>query len=590
MTNQQQNLRDFPSLYSLNPKTATIVDAKKCIEAGCASDEIDDNGEWGAVAYFAIHSDNVPLIRYLLRMGKPKKLSSYKNNTPLLSVVKNHVIFETLIRFGVDVNETDDDGRTALWLLTSDVTADEFIRHLLRHGADIDKEDKYGFTPLENAIKADRLFIPRTTAWSPEYKCPITDLLLEHGAVVRKKTLDVLAGQHYDRFFHAKCKALLHYTDINETDIKPVYEHCPEKHKQGKSSDWHGMTNPFRELAYNAYDEERNVTVEDIKKALDEDGNPNETFYFGGAILSCANAIIASTGNPETVAYLLNRCESLKLISSWDQEGLYSKLLGEIRNPEIVDMVADYAPYLLEKTPGIANNTLAEAAYNLSPENIRHLIRLGANINPWFEPAPDYVDEDTYNDVRSALEDAVQCNENPDVVSTLLKAGCDVERDEVLTCLEWAVFPVKKAELLLATGQFTVDELLTSVKSNQREGIDISVYETYRQTETNVEDIRTDVLDSIMIINALKSGKSRQIVPFLKKALKGDMNHRNSNWETPLMIAVSAHIDNSKTVLKLLEAGADPTLKNNDGKTVYEIDMDPKTKECLTQFKQEKQL
>ena len=592
---KQQTLRNFPSLYSLDPKTATIADAKKCIEAGCDPDETDDNEEWGAVAYFAVHSDNVPLIRYLLRKGKPKKLSSYKNDTPLLAVVRNHVIAETLIRSGVDVNETDNDGRTALWLLTSDPSAEEFILHLLRHGADIDKEDKYGFTPLENAIKADRLFVPGTREWSSEYKCPVTCLLLKHGAVVRQKTLDILVRQRYDGFFHAKRKALLRYTDISEADIKPVYEHCPEKHKQRKCldslDDYYGTTNPFRQLADKAYFEKnRNVTVEDIKKALDEGGDPNEAFYFGGANLSCANAIIASARHPEPVAYLLDRCKDLNLISSWDQEGFYYKLLGEIRNPEIVEMVADYAPYLLEKTPGIANNTLAEAAWHKSPEGIRQLIRLGANINPWFEPDPDDIDDETYYDVRSALSDAVLCNSNPDVVGTLLKAGCDVDRDDVLCSLELSDFPLKKAELLLATGQFTVDELLTAVKRSLRNRINISVYETYRQTETNVGDIRTDVLDSIMIVNALKSGKSRRIVPFLKKALNGDMNHRNSNWETPLMIAVSAHFDNSKTVLKLLEAGADPTLKNNDGRTVYEMCMDPETKECLTQFEQEKQL
>ena len=576
----------FPSLYSLDPETATIADAKKCLEAGCDPDEIDDNGEWGAVSYFAIHSDNVPLIRYLLRRGKPKKLSSYKNNTQLLAAVRNHGIVETLIQYGVDMNETDDDGRTALWLLTSDSTAGEIILHLIRRGADIDKEDKQGVPPLENAIAVDRLFIPGRKEWeSDEYLCPVTDILLEHGAVVRQKTLDILVRQHNDSFFRSKYESLFRYTDISEADIEAAYERCSVKHQKDEYSK---KDNPFWELSFNSYfAKERTVTVEDIKKALDEGGDPNEVFYFGGARLSCANAIIAAARRPETVAYLLNRCKDLYFISSWDQEGLYSKLLGEIVNPEIIDMVADYAPYLLEEQPGIVNNTLAEAAWDKPPETIRHLIGLGVNIDPPFERC--MIDETGYYGASyacSALEDAVSCNKNPDVVNTLLKAGCDVERDRVLNSLELADFPVKKAEMLLATGQFTVDELLTSVKRSLRERKDISVYETYRQTETNVEDIRTDVLDSIMIVNALKSGKSRQIVPFLKKALKGDMNHRNSNWETPLMIAVSAHTDNSKTIRKLLEAGADPTLKNNDGETVFEMDMLSENEKCLEEFRE----
>ena len=85
-------------------------------------------------------------------------------------------------------------------------------------------------------------------------------------------------------------------------------------------------------------------------------------------------------------------------------------------------------------------------------------------------------------------------------------------------------------------------------------------------------------------------------VPFLKQALNGDMNHRNSNWETPLMIAVSAKRKNTTVINALLEAGADPTLKNNDGKTLYDLFqivnpedlfplIHPKNRACLEEFR-----
>ena len=146
----------FPSLYSLDPKTATIADAKRCLEAGCDPDEIDDNGEWGVVAYFAIHSDNVPLIRYLLRKGKPKKLSSYKNDTPLLVLVKNHGVIEALLDYGFDVDETDDKGRTALMLLSKETENQEFVLHLIRRGAAVSKEDANGWNALDYAIKYEK--------------------------------------------------------------------------------------------------------------------------------------------------------------------------------------------------------------------------------------------------------------------------------------------------------------------------------------------------------------------------------------------------------------------------------------------------
>ncbi|MBO4539478.1 MAG: hypothetical protein J5781_04320 [Clostridia bacterium] len=608
----------FPSLYSLNPKTATIVDAKKCLEAGCNSDEIDDNGEWGAVSFFAIHSDNVPLIRYLLRMGKPKKLSSYKNNTPLLAAVRNHGIVETLIRYGVDVNETDDDGRSALWLLTSDPSAEEFILHLLRHGADINKEDNYGFTPLENAIKVDGYY------FYCEYKAPylplqtytkirgeqneesewwvktsVTDVLLEQGAKVRQKTLDILVTQD-DDFRWCKQEGLFTFSTVDKADMTAAYERSPVKYNREHASelgekDWEDIydgdsfeadwvmerpDNPFWKLVF------KNATVEDMKNVLDEGGDPRIPCWAD----ACSTYFLSKSRHPETAAYLLNRCKDIDFISHEDGEGDYARILGWINHPEIVRMVADYAPYLLEETPTVTNNTLADAVCCQSVENIRLLIRLGVNVNPSFKR--HFYDNDINvlgRVARSALENAIGTN-NPDIVGILLKAGADVDKKRVLEELSlFYRFLVKYAELLLSTGMFSVDELLTAIQKPRDLKV-LSEYETYRQTETNVEDIRTDVLDSIIIVNALKSGKSRQIVPFLKKALKGDMNHRNSNWETPLMIAVSAHIDNSKTVLKLLKAGADPTLKNNDGKTVYEMDMDPKTKECLTQFKQAKQL
>ena len=618
MTNQQQNLREFPSLYSLDPKTATIADAKKCIEAGCDPDETDDNGEWGAVSFFAVHSNNVPLIRYLLRMGKPKKLSSYKNNTPLLAVVRNHGIVETLIHSGVDVNETDNEGRSALWLLTADPSAEEFILHLLRHGADINKEDHYGFTPLENAIKVDGYYIyfeydapflpPQTYTkirgeqneesewWA---KTSVTDVLLEQGAKVRQKTLDILVARD-DDFRWCKQKGLFTFSTVNKADMTAAYERSPVKYNRENASklgekDWEDIydgdsfeadwvmerpDNPFWKLVF------KNATVEDMKNVLDEGGDPRIPCWAD----ACSTYFLSKSRHPETAAYLLNRCKDIDFISHEDGEGDYARILGWINHPEIVRMVADYAPYLLEETPTVTNNTLADAVCRQSVENIRLLIRLGVNVNPSFKR--HFYDNDTNELGRhacSALETAIG-TDNPDIVGVLLKAGADVDKKRVLEELSLSCrFLVKYAELLLSTGMFSVDELLTAIQKPRDLKV-LSEYETYRQTETNVEDIRTDVLDSIMIINALKSGKSRQIVPFLKKALNGDMNHRNSNWETPLMIAVSAHIDNSKTVLKLLEAGADPTLKNNDGKTVYEMDMDPKTKECLTQFKQAKQL
>lgn len=583
--------REFPSLYSLDPKEATIADVKKCLEAGGDPNEIDDNGEWGAISFLAIHGNNRPLIRYLLRTCKPKKLSSFKNNTPLLAVVRNQDIIETLIQYGIDVNETDDDGRTALWLLSSDPTSGEIIIHLLRHGADIDKADKQGVTPLENAMTVDE---GRKTEDGYEYgPDSVFELLLENGASVRRETLDIIAGLPYNAsLVYIRMSRLFRHTAINRADMISAYRRSSVEYNREHAEDlgtrhWDGYyygdsfeadwvferpDNPFWKLDF------KTATVEETKKVLDEGGDPHVPNYDG----PCSAYLLRVSRHPETAAYLLNRYKDIDFINHEAGEGDYARILGQVENPEILDMMADYAPYLLEETPNVTNNTLYEAVFRFGPERLRHLIRLGVNVNPSFQRHID-TDQELGRHACSAFEGAIGL-ENPDIVNPLLKAGADVDKKSVLGELSTADYPVKYAELLLSTGLFTVDELLKEVEKPW-EYKDYSVYETYRQTETNVEDIRTDVLDSIMIVNALKYGRSRRIVPFLVKALKGDMNQRNSNWETPLMIAVSTHHDNSAVVRKLLAAGADPTMKNNDGKTVYEMDMDPGTKRCLNRFK-----
>ncbi|KAJ5187141.1 hypothetical protein N7449_010135 [Penicillium cf. viridicatum] len=62
------------------------------------------------------------------------------------------VILDQLFKF-VDVNETDDDGRTSLHYLMKTLEQIDAVRHLISRGADVIKSDHQGSTPLHELIE-----------------------------------------------------------------------------------------------------------------------------------------------------------------------------------------------------------------------------------------------------------------------------------------------------------------------------------------------------------------------------------------------------------------------------------------------------
>lgn len=575
--------RDFPSLYSLDPKKATISDVKKCVAANCDPDELDDNARWGAVSYFALRSYNVPLIRYLLRLSKPEKWSSRKGDVPLLSLIKNHGVIEALLDCGFDINETDDKGQTALMLLSKESENLEFVLHLIRRGADIDKEDKNGWNALDYAVRYEST--PEGEHNCYYSSCPtqkyVVNALFENGAKARRpQTLDALAQSVSSQ---VKIWLMEEWTDFTEAEVREALEKDPlnkERIAENGGFLWQDFRkrrdNPFADMDY------RTATAADVKKALDEGGEPND---FNGCQFQGAY-FLATARDSEAVKYFFKRCPNPELTTEEWGFFCYDTILSRIRNVEIAKIVADNAPdTLTELEYGTERNSIGVAAQsNTDPDFIRHLINLGVSIRRYYE----FEDEETDGCLEPKLlplEEAVENNPNPEIMQVLLNAGCDVRKKVVLKYLECSECPsIRKAEILLSTGLFTVDELLDALmKSEQSSPLP---YCSYLQKETDVRDIHTGILDSPMIINALKHGHSKLIVKFLKKVLKNP-NERNSEWNTPLIIAFSAKKDNSFVIRELLKIGADPMMKNNDGKSVLETvteETEPANKKCLDDF------
>ena len=112
-----RNNYSFPSLYSLDPRTATVVDVERCLEAGADINEKDKSGSdfKNVVNYYAYVSDNVQVVDYLCEHGAvpDSEIFSYGIGI-LLSSVDSMEMFDILLKHGVDINDQDCEGENAL--------------------------------------------------------------------------------------------------------------------------------------------------------------------------------------------------------------------------------------------------------------------------------------------------------------------------------------------------------------------------------------------------------------------------------------------------------------------------------------------
>ncbi|OII73367.1 ankyrin-repeat protein [Cryptosporidium ubiquitum] len=72
----------------------------------------------------------------------------------------NRMITETLIKYGADINDKDEDGKTPLHYASFRPNSD-YIKWLIEKGADVNGKDKYGRTPLHVASLSGNLEITK---------------------------------------------------------------------------------------------------------------------------------------------------------------------------------------------------------------------------------------------------------------------------------------------------------------------------------------------------------------------------------------------------------------------------------------------
>lgn len=109
--------------------------------------------------YHGVGRGNEAMAHLLLEHGADPRIPGFRGTTVLMLACNKGlagVVEALLLRWGVEVDEKDQDGRTALWQACRDGHHDIARLLLERGGADPRLAGLYGTTPLEIAVKKDR--------------------------------------------------------------------------------------------------------------------------------------------------------------------------------------------------------------------------------------------------------------------------------------------------------------------------------------------------------------------------------------------------------------------------------------------------
>jgi ankyrin repeat protein len=101
--------------------------------------------------------DRLSVVRLLLAAGAKVDARDEKGSTALIKNASNSGVAAVLLRYGADVNASNNEGRTPLFSASSA----DLTRFLLQHGANLNVRDKDGRTPLECAKQNEH---PETVA------------------------------------------------------------------------------------------------------------------------------------------------------------------------------------------------------------------------------------------------------------------------------------------------------------------------------------------------------------------------------------------------------------------------------------------
>ncbi|XP_065346711.1 uncharacterized protein LOC135943972 [Cloeon dipterum] len=412
--------------------------SRKLIE--CGADVNSKNKHGLTCVNIATVNRNLDLLEVLLVNNADVNAEyQFLGNTPLHhAALENYPeIVEKLVDYGADVNLQDKKGWTALHFAArycpeliqklldhgSDLTSNEqqewralniaaernqqLSQKLLDHGADVNLKEQYGWTALHFAAR-----------YNPE----LIQKLLEHGADVNLKTKHGWTALHFAANFFPEMsqKLLNHDADINSKDndgLTPLHEaarYNPEliqmllDHGAGVNlADNDGWTALHYAARYNP---------KLSQKLLDHGAGVNLADKDGWTALH-----FAARYNPELIQKLLDNGAA---VSSKEQDGWTALHFAARYNPEFIDKLLDNGADVNSKEQDGWTALHFVARYN--PEFIEKLLDNGADVNLKTQ------------DGWTALH--FSAKHNPELIQKILDHGADVnsKKQDGWTALHFA--------------------------------------------------------------------------------------------------------------------------------------------------------
>ena len=267
------------------------------------------------------------------------------------------------------------------------------------------------------------------------------------------------------------------------------------------------------------------------------------------ALMAAANG---DPPNPEVITALLKagadaKAKDVHGNTAFDYARHNDKLAGTEVYKELETAAVDFFTLAKTGTPqgiqaaidlGAAVNAQSDdgvtalmyaAGYNQNPDVTTTLLKAGAEIAA----------QDT-KDGLTVLMYAAAFNQNPEIINTLVKAGADLKaRDkDGMTALMWA-----------ANGNPNPGVIMTLLKA----GADINARESYGATALMLAACNNQNVN--VVTTLLKSG--------------ADLKSRDKEGLTALFYAAWKS-ENPEVIIALLKAGADAKAKDNSGKTAFD--------------------
>ncbi len=237
----------------------------------------------------------------------------------------------------------------------------------------------------------------------------------------------------------------------------------------------------------------------------------------------------------------------------------------------IADSFVNWGYFFDPTTKDAWTALLMTAVRDGKPEIVSHALHEGADVN---------------NDGGSALFTAIE-NDKLDIVEILLHHDADItlKNDGGRTALMWAIFMPNITKVLIERGA-DIDEVdktgqtALSISADFGSVANIKILlEANASVEIRDNEGKTPLMHAVKQTFRTIGNRYRETVKILIAA--GVLIDVQDKYGNTALILAAVEEDNNEIIKILLDAGADPFLKNKKGKTAYDVAHDEKIKDML---------